>query len=116
MPFRTDSLTDPLTTRSTGPEGLAAGRAGVASVVAVVAVADASGERDSGGELRGGLCGSTAFGACSMWVFMVSVLRSLVVWGANPTTCGSASRPTGGNPRLHRRAGTAFAFIASHTV
>jgi hypothetical protein len=45
---------------------------------------------------------------------MVFALRSSVVWGVSPTTCGSAPH-TRCNPRLLRRADTTFAFIESHT-
>jgi hypothetical protein len=63
-----------------------------------------------------GFCGSTALGSWSMKVFMVSALSVIiVVWGASPTTCGSASRPAEGNPRLLRKADTFTRFIASHT-
>ena len=60
-------------------------------------------------------CDSTVFGWHSMYVFMVSVSLSDVVWSVSPTTCGSApfSRC---NPRLLRRADTLFAFVTSHTV
>jgi len=51
----------------------------------------------------------------NMYVFMVSVFLMSVVWGVSPTTCGSAPF-TRCNPRLLRRADTAFTFIASHTV
>ena len=67
---------------------------------------------------RGGrvaFCGWTGFRLRSMYVFMVSVFLSSVVWGVSPTTCGSAPF-TRCNPRLLRRADTLFAFIASHTV
>jgi len=35
-------------------------------------------------------------------------------WSASPTTFGSATRLKARNPRLLRRAGTTFGFIASH--
>ena len=53
-------------------------------------------------------------GARSRYVFMVFALRAYVVWGASSTTCGSAPL-TRRNPRLLRRADTAFAFTKSHT-
>ena len=37
---------------------------------------------------------------------MVFAFRFIVVWGVSPTTCGSATRFTGRNPRLLRRAET----------
>src|SRR5208283_5947212 len=46
---------------------------------------------------------------------MVFALRSLVVWGASPTTDGSATRPAGRNPRLLRRANTFTRFISGHS-
>jgi hypothetical protein len=60
-------------------------------------------------------CGSTGFVEHSMYVFMVSVFLSSVVWGVSPTTCGSAPL-TRRNPRLTRKADTLFTFITSHTV
>jgi len=60
-------------------------------------------------------CGSTGWEWRSMYVFMVFAFHSFVVWGVSPTTGGSAPF-TRCNPRLHRRADTAFPFIASHTV
>jgi len=60
-------------------------------------------------------CGSTGFGVRSMYVFMMSVFLSSVVWGVSPTTGGSAPC-TRRNPRLFRRADTLCTFIASHTV
>ena len=79
-----------------------------------------------GGDRKGGVdglgrgertdfCGSTGLGWRSMYVFMVSVFLSSVVWGVSPTTCGSAPLSRC-NPRLLRRADTPFTFIASHTV
>jgi hypothetical protein len=65
---------------------------------------------------RAGFCDSTGFGWRSMYVFMVFAFRFIVVWGVSPTTGGSATRFTGRNPRLLRRADTTFTFIASHTV
>src|SRR5277367_7068484 len=64
---------------------------------------------------RGDFCGWTGWEWRSMYVFMVSVFLSSVVWGVSPTTCGSAPF-TRCNPRLLRRADTLFTFIASHTV
>ena len=69
-----------------------------------------------GRDWRAGFCDSTGLGWRSMYVFMVFAFRFIVVWGVSPTTCGSATRFTGRNPRLLRRADTAFTFIASHTV
>jgi len=60
------------------------------------------------------ICGSTDLGSRSMYVFMGSVFLSSVVWGVSPTICGSAPF-TRRNPRLLRRADTAFTVIASHT-
>jgi len=60
-------------------------------------------------------CSWTGFGLRSMYVFMVSVFLSSDVTDVSPTTCGPALF-TRCNPRLLRRADTAFAFIASHTV
>ena len=45
-----------------------------------------------------------------------AVFLSSVVTDASPTTCGSATRIPGRNPRLLRRADTVFTFITSHTV
>ena len=67
--------------------------------------------------LAGGSCDWTGLGWRSMYVFMVFAFRFIAVWGVSPTTCGSATRFTGRNPRLLRRAVLiAFTFIASHIV
>jgi hypothetical protein len=57
--------------------------------------------------------GSTAGEVLCRWIFMVSAF--FLVGGANPITCGSAPLARC-NPRLLRRAGINFSFIASHTV
>ena len=62
-----------------------------------------------GGFGRVAFCGWTGFGLRSMYVFMVSVFLSSVVWGVRPTTCGSAPF-TRCNPRLLRRADTLYHF------
>ena len=67
------------------------------------------------GRARGGFCGSTALGSRSRYVFMVFAFRFSVVCAVSPTTCGSAARSSGRNPRSLRRADTTFAFIKSHT-
>ncbi len=51
-----------------------------------------------------------------MYLFMMSVFLSSVVGGVSPTTCGSATRITGRNPRSLRRPDTTFTSITSHTA
>jgi hypothetical protein len=51
----------------------------------------------------------------SLHVFMVPAFLSSGVWVVSPKTCGSAPL-TRRNPRLTRKAGLLFTFIASHTV
>jgi len=67
------------------------------------------------GAQRIDFCGSTGLAARGMYDLMVLAFHSFVVWGVSPTTFGPALF-TRCNPRLLRRADTAFAFIASHTV
>ena len=52
----------------------------------------------------------------SMYVFMVSVFPFIGCLRRESHNFGSATRITGRNPRLLRRADTAFTFIASHIV
>ena len=70
--------------------------------------------RSFGGAHRAGFCGSTGFSVRSMYGFMVFAFRFLVVWGASPTTGGSAPL-TRRTPRLPRRADITLAPSKSHT-
>ena len=77
-----------------------------------------------GGRWRSGLgsgtsslffCGSTGLASRSIYVFMVPVFLSSVVWGVSPTTCGAALFMRC-NPRLLRTADTLLTFIVGHSV
>ena len=87
--------------------------------------AGGSSQDDGGGGPAGGFWAGLAGGVFvtrQVWVGAVCMSSwcllfvSLLFWGVSPTTCGSATRFTGRNPRLLRRADTAFTFIASHIV